>query len=192
MKLPFLSHFETMIIGEKIRLREKRLDDIRDDYAWQTDSELARLDAAPPLTTTFVRYLSDYTCNLCAPASIGYHFAIETIEGKHIGNCVVHNVDETKGEAELGIMIGNRDYWDKGCGADAVAILVNNIFRETGLRRIYLKALDWNKRARKCFKKCGFTPCGRLVQNGFVFILMEIHREQWEKRQTETERALPV
>ncbi len=171
-----------MNIGKKIRLRDKRLDDIRDDYAWRTDSELARLDAAPPLTTTFAEYLADYTYELCNLASVKHHFAVETLEGKYIGNCIFYNVDEAKGEAELGIMIGDRDYWDKGYGTDTVTTLVDSIFTQTDLMRIYLKALKWNKRAQKCFKKCGFTPCGRLAQNGSIFMLMEIYREQWEKR----------
>ena len=175
-----------MIIGNKIRLRNKRLADARGDYTWQTDPELARLDAAPLLTTAFAQYLSDYASALRYPSSIRHQFAIETIEGKHIGNCVYYDVNETKGEAELGIMIGNRDYWDKGYGADAVATLVNYIFRQTNLRRIYLKTLDWNKRSQECFKKCGFTLNGRLVKDRFSFVLMEIYRKQWEAHEIET------
>ena len=167
-----------MIIGNKIRLRDKRLADARDDYTWQTDLELARLDAVSLLTTTFAQYLSDYASELHYPASTRHQLAIETLEGKHIGNCVYYGVDETKGEAELGIMIGNRDYCDKGYGTDAVATLVNYIFRQTSLGRIYLKTLDWNERSQECFKKCGFTLNGRLIKDGFSFVLMEIYRQQ--------------
>jgi RimJ/RimL family protein N-acetyltransferase len=95
---------------------------------------------------------------------------------------VYYNVNETKGEAEIGIVIGNRDYWDKGCGTDTVAALVNRIFRETNLKRLYLKTLDWNLRAQKCFKKCGFTPYGHLNRDGHNFVLMGLHRKQWEKQ----------
>jgi len=175
-----------MITGNKIRLRNKRLADARNDYIWQTDPELARLDDAPLLNTTFTQYLSDYASELRNPSSIRHHFAIETLEGKHIGNCVYYDIDETKGEAQLGIVIGDRDYWDKNYGADAVATLVNYIFRQTSLRRIYLKTLDWNGRSQKCFKKCGFTPYGHLARDGCSFVLMEIYREQWEAHKTET------
>ena len=175
-----------MITGNKIRLRNKRLADARNDYIWQTDPELARLDDAPLLNTTFTQYLSDYASELRYPSSIRHHFAIETLEGKHIGNCVYYDIDETKGEAQLGIVIGDRDYWDKNYGADAVATLVNYIFRQTSLRRIYLKTLDWNGRSQKCFKKCGFTPYGHLARDGCSFVLMEIYREQWEAHKTET------
>jgi len=175
-----------MIAGKKIVLREKRLADARNDYTWKTDPELARLDAALQPAVSFHQYLLDYASELRCSHFIRSNFAIETQDGKHIGNCGYYGVNETKGEAELGIMIGDRNYWDKGYGADAVTTLVNYIFRQTNLSRVYLKSLDWNTRAHKCFQKCGFAPCGHLVKDGFDFVLMEIHRNQWQQWQTET------
>jgi len=174
-----------MIIGSKITLRAKRLADAQDDYTWQTDPELARLDAAPLLATTFSQYLSGYVSELRYSSQTRRRFAIETLDGKHIGNCTYYNISEAKGEAELGIMIGNRNCWDRGYGANAVATLLSYIFRWTDLKRIYLKTLESNPRAQKCFQKCGFTPYGHLVRDGFSFVLMEIHRKQWEKRQAD-------
>ena len=175
-----------MIIGSKIILRDKKLADAPDDYTWRTDPELAHLDAAPPLTTTLQEYLLDYTSQLRYLPSTRHEFAIDTLDSKHIGNCVYYGVNETKGEAELGIMIGDRDCWDKSYGTEAVTTLVSHIFHQTGLKRIYLKTLDSNSRAQKCFQKCGFTPYGRLAKDGFSFVLMEIYRKQWEKQQTKT------
>ncbi len=176
-----------MIIVNKIKLRDKRLADALDDYIWRTDPELVRLDAAPLLTTTFPRYLSDYADELHCSSSIGHRFAVETLDGKHIGNCSYYGIDETKGEAELGIMIGNRDYWDKGYGADTVTALISYIFHQTNLERTYLKTLESNIRAQKCFQKCGFTPCGHLDRDGFNFVLMEVNRKQWQEQQPKVE-----
>jgi len=169
-----------MIIGTKIKLRDKRLADALDDYTWRTDSGLAQLDATPLLTTTFPRYLLDYASELRYPALTRQSFAVETLDGKHIGNCACYNINDTKGEAELGIMIGNRDYWDKGYGTDAVTALLSYIFRQTKLNRIRLKTLKSNRRAQKCFEKCGFTSYGNTHKDGYDFVLMEIHRKQWE------------
>jgi RimJ/RimL family protein N-acetyltransferase len=171
-----------MISGDKVKLREKRLADAADDYAWLTDTELAALDAAPLSTTTFPQYLASYTSDLRYPPTIRHQFAIETREGKHIGNCTYYGIDSDKGEAELGIMIGDRDYWDKGYGTDAVTALLEYIFGKTKLNRLYLKTLVNNKRAQKCFAKCGFTPYGHFKKDGYSFILMELNREEWEKR----------
>ena len=167
-----------MIIGNKVILRDKRLADAQDDYAWQTDPELARLDAVSLLTITFSQYLSDYAAELRYSSLTRHRFAIETLDGKYIGNCAYYDINKTESEAQLGIMIGNCDYWDKGYGADAVTTLLSHIFCHTNLKRVYLKTLDSNHRAQKCFTKCGFTPYGHLVKDGFSFVLMERHRKQ--------------
>lgn len=173
-----------MITNTKITLSDKKLADATNDYAWQTDPELARLDGTSPLTMPFPRYLADYASILRYPYLGRYSFAIETRDGKHIGNCTYYHIDETRGEAELGIMIGHRNYWDKGYGTAAVTALISHIFRQTNLKRIYLKTLDSNHRAQQCFQKCGFTPCGHEVKDGYDFVLMELHRKQWSERQT--------
>ncbi|MFC2003025.1 GNAT family N-acetyltransferase [Chloroflexota bacterium] len=174
-----------MITGSMVRLREKRITDALDDYTWQTDPELAKLDALPVLTLTFRQYISNYTAELLYASATKQQFAIETLNSKHIGNCTYYSIDEAKGEGELGIIIGDRDYWDKEYGTDAVNTLVNHVFRQTNLQRIHLKTLDWNIRAQKCFQKCGFTSCGESVKDGHKFVLMELHRSQWEKKQEE-------
>jgi RimJ/RimL family protein N-acetyltransferase len=173
-----------VIIGSKIRLREKKLSDVRNDYRWQSDPELARLDAAPVLKMSFPVYLLDYTQGIHRPGPKRYPLAIENLEGKHIGNCTCYDINENEGEAQLGIMIGNRDYWDKGYGTDVVATMVNHIFLNTNLNRIHLKTLDWNLRAQKCFQNCGFTSCGQMRRNSNNFVLMELKREEWEKRRS--------
>ena len=174
-----------MINGGKVVLRDKRLTDAADDYAWRTDPALAQLDATTLLTTPFPQYLSDYASELQYPPSTRHQFAVDTPDGKHIGNCVYYDINKTKGEAELGIMIGNRDYWDRGYGTDTVITIVNHIFLQTNLKRIHLKTLNWNRRAQKCFKKCGFAPYSHMIKDGYNFVLMELHRKQWEERQTE-------
>jgi len=175
-----------MITGSKVRLREKRLADAPDDYSWRADVELAELDAVPPLRITFAEYLEGYAFELNQPSPTRRAFAIETFVGKHIGNGVYYDIDETKGEAELGIMIGNRDYWDKGYGSSAVSALVSHIFERTNLKRIYLKTLTSNIRAQRCFSKCGFTPYGQLRREGFSFVLMELDRTKWVDKKQQT------
>jgi RimJ/RimL family protein N-acetyltransferase len=169
------------IAGQKTRLREKKLSDVRNDYRWQSDPELAELDAAPVLITSFSIYLLDYASIIHHKNNNRFPLAIEDLEGKHIGNCTFYDIDEKKSEAQLGIMIGNRDYWNKGYGTDVVSTMVNHFFCNTSLERLYLKTLEWNHRAQKCFTGCGFIPCGQLKRNGHTFVLMEMKREWWQQ-----------
>ena len=169
-----------VIPGQKVRLREKKLSDVRNDYRWQSEPELAKLDAAPVLEMSFAIYLLDYPTVLHRRDN-RYPLAIETCDGRHIGNCTCYDIGEKKSEAQIGIMIGDKDYWDKGYGSDAINTLVDHLFQNSNLNRLYLKTLDWNKRAHQCFYKCGFTDCGQLKHSGHNFVLMELTREQWEK-----------
>ena len=169
-----------MLLGQKIKLRPKCLGDATNDYAWRIDPELSRLDAVAPLSLSLEEYLKGYAAELSLFGNRETHFAIETLDGKHIGNCAYFKIDKIKKEAELGIMIGDRDYWDRGYGTDAIMTLLNHIFSETNLNRIYLKTLDWNIRAQKCFQKCGFVPYGRLIKDGYNFVVMEIYRPEFK------------
>ncbi|MCK4274810.1 MAG: GNAT family N-acetyltransferase, partial [Dehalococcoidales bacterium] len=159
-----------VITGSNVKLREKKLGDVRNDYKWQSDPELAKLDAAPTLIMSFAIYLLDYATEIHRPKFNKYPLAVETLEGRHIGNCTCYDIDEMKSEAQLGVIIGDRDYWDKGYGADAVSTLVDHVFLTTGLQRLYLKTLLWNQRAQKCFQKCGFITCGEMRRNGNNFL----------------------
>jgi RimJ/RimL family protein N-acetyltransferase len=163
-----------MLRGNKVVLREKQLKDAAADYAWKQDAELAYLDGTLPLTISFWEYLLNYGEQFGYPSLGRQGFAIETLDGKHIGNCMYYNLNKYKQEAEIGISIGDRAYWDKGYGTDAVTVLVNYLFEEMKLRRIYLHTLEENIRAQKCFGKCGFTPCGFQLRDGHNFVIMEI------------------
>lgn len=170
-----------MIAGKRIRLRNKSPSDAYDDYSWHIDPELAELDATTPVKMSYERYLLDYVDEMNYPFPSHRRFAIETTSGKHIGNCAYYGIDETKGEAEIGIMIGNRDYWDRGYGTEVITTLVDYIFGQTALKRLHLKTLEWNTRAQKCFLKCGFTPHSQVKRGKYQFVLMEMFRGQWEK-----------
>jgi RimJ/RimL family protein N-acetyltransferase len=174
-----------MTKNNRIRLRTKRLSDAKDDFTWQTDPELAKLDAAVTLDMTYQKYLAEYTFELCYPSPSRHEFAIETMEGKHIGNCVYYNVNQVESKAEIGILIGNRDYWNKGYGTETMHLLLEHIFKKCELARVYLTTLDWNIRAQQCFIKCGFSDCGKLVKDNYTFLLMVLHREEWKKHNLE-------
>jgi len=172
-----------MLRGQKVLLREKRQEDAYADYRWRTDEELARLDATIPLKLPLTEFLTYYAEELEYPTPRRRRFAIESLEdNKHIGNCMYYDISFNAGEAELGIMIGDKDYWGKGYGEDAVNTLVDHIFDTVKLKRIYLHTLEWNVRAQMCFQRCGFQPYAHLKRNKRKFIAMEILRENWERR----------
>ena len=171
--------------GARVILRDKRLEDAEQDYIWRSDPELARLDATYPLTMTYDRFLRIFQDQLRYPTLGSHHFAIETEDGRFIGNCMYYDLDSINLEAELGIVIGARDYWSNSYGSDALLTLLDYLFTAKGLKRVYLHALEWNKRAQRCFAKCGFTPVKLVHRLSQDFILMELQSEAWFEKAPE-------
>ena len=162
-------------------LRGKELTDAEYDYAWRSDEELAKLDASRPLSMDFKDYVRQMREDMNYSNPRSRRFAIDTHDGKHIGNCMMYDIDLRRGQAELGIMIGDRDYWSKGYGTDTVNTLLRHIFTTTTIDRVYLHTLTWNRRARNSFAKSGFREMGPVHRNGHDFIYMEVWRTEWER-----------
>ena len=165
--------------GARIILRDKRIEDAEQDYIWRSDHELASLDAAFPLTMSYDRFLKLAEDQMRYPTPGSHHFATETLDGKFIGNCMYYDLDSVKMQAALGIVIGDRDYWSNSYGYDAVTTLLDHCFNEKKLERVYLHTLEWNKRAQRCFEKCGFVQVRPVRRMSHDFILMEVFREDW-------------
>ncbi|SVD63731.1 uncharacterized protein METZ01_LOCUS416585 [marine metagenome] len=172
------------LVGELTVLRSKVMDDAEADYSWRIDPELASLDATRPVTLSLKEYLRYHRDDVRYPSPWSVRMAIDTRDGKHIGNCMYYDIDAEKSQCELGIMIGDRNYWSKGYGTDVVKTAVTHIFQTTELERVYLHTLTSNYRAQKSFTKAGFTPICEKQRDGYEFVFMEIRRTKWE-----TERA---
>ena len=178
--------------GSKITLRTKTLADAKLDYQWRCDPEVAELDATLPLKMPYDRFLQIFKDQLLYPTPGSGHFAIETLNGKFIGNCMYYDLDSIGKEAELGIVIGDRDYWSNNYGCDSVTTLLDHLFEAKGLSRVYLHTLEWNIRAQKCFAKCGFTPITTVRRTGQVFMRMEISEERWQGLRQERNGSAPL
>ena len=167
------------LYGGRIILRDKRSDDAENDYRWRSDPELARLDAAIPLTMSFERYLKLFEDQMKYPTPGSHHYSIDTLDDRFIGNCMYYDMDTVNLEAELGIVIGDRDYWSDGYGYDAVTTLLDHMFNARNLKRVYLHTLEWNGRAQKSFSKCGFNAVRPVRRMAHDFILMDVLRDDW-------------
>ena len=90
-----------------------------------------------------------------------------------------YDINFTARTTELGILIGDRDYWSHGYGTDAVNTMLHHIFTETSLDKVYLHTLDWNRRAQRSFEKSGFQSVKPVTRAGLHFIYMDIPRARW-------------
>ena len=157
-----------MLTGKLVRLRAIEMDDLDRYVAWVNDEEVMRFVAVTALPISraseeeWIRRATTHT----RPPEITY--AIETLEGiHHIGSVSLHNVGGPARNAELGIMIGDKTYWNRGFGTDTVRTMVAFAFDELNLNRVSLTVDEDNGRGIACYRKCGFVQEGRLRQDRF-------------------------
>lgn len=176
----FLNRQPAALTGKLVSLRPRKLEDCANEYRWRRDEELCRLDATIPSSFSYTEFLDRFSIELEYPG-LTYTLAIDTLEGTHIGKCSLFNIDFIENSNEIGILIGERDYWGQGYGSDAIKIFMHDIFSTSDIEKIVLRTLEWNTRAQKCFEKCGFTGSGSLLLGEYHFLLMESLRPQQPK-----------
>ncbi|MCD4708299.1 MAG: GNAT family N-acetyltransferase [Candidatus Sabulitectum sp.] len=171
-----------MFTGEKVILRAIKREDIERMHKFNQDVECHILNGILPHVLPFERAEKMYE-RYVEKDSEKERFAIEA-DGKYIGYCGLYLV--YPGVRRLGILIGDREYWGKGYGSDAVKLLLYYGFHYLGSRRIDLGTNAKNVRAIKCFKACGFVEEGRPRKVCWIdgdytdLVNMGIMREEWE------------
>ena len=182
-----------MLQGERVRLRAARREDLVLLCQFNNDVEVELGSGGdPPYPQSLERLQADFDSNLGDGRRNGMSWVVEAdvddgAEGKVIGHCALFNVDDVAHTAELGIVIGDKAYWGRGYGSDAVNVLLDYAFRLRNLRKVYLNVNGNNPRAMRAYAKCGFVEEGRwrkhVWSNGeYVdLVCMGILREEYKK-----------
>ena len=157
-----------MYYGEKVCLRAYREEDIPKATSFVDDEELKKLLVTNiPFPMTLWEE-EEWIKSQKSNQDGSYNFAIEDIETKkYIGGCGIQEVNWLSRVATVGIMIGDKEYWGKGYGTDAMKVLIDFIFNKMNIRKIRLSTFSFNMRARKSYEKCGFEVEGILKDEIF-------------------------
>ncbi len=105
-------------------------------------------------------------------------------DDKLIGNCSIHEIDQLRQCAEVGLFIGDEENRNKGYGKEVLNLLLNYGFDYLNLNNIMLKVFSFNERAINCYKKVGFKEIGRRRQSYYLkgkfydTVYMDILREE--------------
>ena len=158
-----------MIEGELVNLRAREMGDLERNYRWMNDGDVTRhLSMRNPISMAAEEaWMREGTGR---PMAFGDNvvFAIETKGGAHIGNINFHEMSAEQRKARLGVVIGDKAYWSKGYGTDAMRTFLRFAFDEPNLHRVDLTVDADNARAIACYRKCGFVEEVRMRQARFV------------------------
>jgi RimJ/RimL family protein N-acetyltransferase len=120
-------------------------------------------------------------------------FGIHTLaDDRLIGGIDLSAVHNGHGESFVGVGIGERDFWGKGYGREAMRLVLRYAFTELNFERVSLDVFEYNPRAIRSYEKVGFRHEGRerglLHREGrrWDLIYMGILRSEWEAQQKNT------
>lgn len=176
-----------MLKGRLVQLKAVNKQNIPMYVKWLNDFDVRRylaVDAAYPMTLAE----EEGWFEASAKQENQKPFAIHELENDQlIGNVGLHNINGKNQSAIIGIFIGNKDYWGKGYGTEAMRLCLYIAFQELNLNRVELGVFDFNTRGIKSYKKLGFVEEGRkrkaIYRDGEFHdeIVMSILREEYLK-----------
>ena len=106
----------------------------------------------------------------CEADEEGYFWSIETKDGVTIGTTALTEFNDYHGVANLGVVIGDKNYWGKGVATEVITALVNHVFENLNIFSISAEVEEGNIPMMKALEKVGFKQDGLFesarVKNG--------------------------
>ena len=179
-----------MLQGEKVRLRPMSRDDLARIWEFNNDLEVELASGGdPPILQSLARLQAEFDSEASKGGRDGARFSIDA-DDKLIGHCALFRFDDTARTCELGITIGDKCYWGRGYGRDAIPVLLDYAFRLRNLRRVFLSVNGSNERAIRAYRASGFMEEGRLRAHVWSqgryedLVYMWVLREEWKARRS--------
>ena len=158
-----MANSHCVLEGKVVFLRYIQLGDVNDVYlSWLNDDKVMKgiVSSGYDLTN-----LKSYVKDKIANKNTHFFAIITKSNNLHIGNIKLDFHDSKSNLSELGILIGNKNYWGKGIAKEACNLVVDFGFRKLNLRKIFLAVFENNIPAIKLYKSLGFKTEGKLIKH---------------------------
>lgn len=180
---------DSLFQGKLVRLKMDDPEILAKAFShWGRDSEYGRLlDGGARVMFSAKLIQSWIEKDLEKDQGQDFFFAIHILDSDQlIGFVSLFGIDWNHGNTWVGIGLGERDYWGKGYGTDAMRVILRYAFTELNFHRVTLGVFEYNPRAIRSYEKAGFTHEGRvrkeLLKDGQRWDVLEmgILREEWK------------
>lgn len=141
----------------RVSLRPLTLDDIPQLVRWDRDRDIRAALGGPRFAQLAP---TDWLSRFRHGRAVA--FAVTAPDGGLIGDLQLQDINWHRREAELRICLGEKRLWGQGLGEEAVNLALQVAFSRLRLRLVYLRVYASNRRAVRCYEKCGFRTVGRL------------------------------
>jgi len=172
--------------GEKVRLvpldKDKHFENA---LAWLNDPETTQwlLTGDLPITRLVEE---DFFEKAMRPDQSQVQFAIETLEGEHIGFCGLFGIDWKHRTTQSGTIIGPPEIRGQGYGSDALKVRTRYAFEVLGLRLLLTEAMSENLASCKELQKAGYGAVAQIPKRYWRrgayrdVTLFMLAREDWK------------
>ncbi len=150
------------LTNEYRRIRRLRHDDVPALMAWDNDPDLFELTGKK---FSVDENYQDWWASLVRDRTRLVFGIVDDI-GRLIGDVELLQILWRAREAEVRISIGDKKYWNRGYGTEALMEALLAAFRILSLERVYLRVRSDNGRAIHSYRKVGFRPVARLAATG--------------------------
>jgi RimJ/RimL family protein N-acetyltransferase len=151
--------FSKTITTERLILRPYEAGDISFWQKWDLDPEVQRFMPEPknePVSDDEqLAYLKE-----CESEQDGVYWTIIWKENNQpVGSIAITEISQHHGIGEIGIVIGDKEYWNKGIATEATKSILE-FSPELGLKRISAELEEGNAALEKALTKLGFEKEG--------------------------------
>ena len=158
--------FPDALEGAHVVLRRHVPENVVAFRRWYADPEIARLaryQATPMRPEEIERF---FAARVVGPDTLAMAIH-ERASDRLIGTCAFSQLDGDNGSALYHITIGESDAWGHGFGTEATQLMLDHAFGTLGLHRIALFVFEFNERAIRAYRRCGYIVEGRSRESIF-------------------------
>lgn len=159
--------FRPFLEGERLYLREVRPSDVGEAYyRWVNDPEVTH-GLESRFYPNSMESLREYVAAKTNDRN-NVFLAIVLKDGdRHIGNIKLGPINWIHRLADIGLMIGEKDCWERGYGTEAIQVLARYAFEILNLHKLTAGCYGTNPQSGRAFEKAGFTREGIRRQHCF-------------------------
>lgn len=180
--------YHPFIEGEKIYLRGLEKDDLKGNmFQWANDAEVTHYMIMGAMPNTVEKLEEEY--EQLSKSDKDVVFAIvDKKSDTHIGNVGLYLINYISRAGEFRIIVGEKEYWNKGYGTEATKLTVSYGFERLNLNSIFLGVNAEYVGAIKAYENAGFAKEGTMRQmiyrndRYYDAIRMSILREEYYSR----------
>ncbi len=149
--------------GERVILRPLTPEDAPSVVSWMNDDEVTyfMFTGQRPIT---VGQLSEEIRQQTAHPAHTIFLVEDRATRKPIGYAGLYDTHPTARKAEFRILLGAKDFWNKGYGTEVTELLTYYGFDRLNLNKVWLGVTEDNVAAVRAYEKAGFKAEGRLRQ----------------------------